>query len=79
MPRLENAKMFCVPSTSALIFRETLAGASLIRSGPGHTIPVIALDDLQLSRCDLIKADVQGMEREVLVGAAATIETFFDR
>lgn len=51
-------------------------GASLMRSGSGISVPVMPLDDLQLSRCDLIKADVQGMEREVLVGAAATIERF---
>jgi FkbM family methyltransferase len=36
--------------------------------------PVITLDSLALSRCDLIKIDVEGMELSVLEGAAHTIE-----
>jgi hypothetical protein len=34
------------------------------------------IDELQLTRCDLIKADVEGMEEEVLRGATRTIERF---
>jgi len=43
----------------------TTEGAELTR--------IITLDGLQLARCDLIKADVEGMEAEVLRGARATI------
>lgn len=34
------------------------------------------IDNLQLPRCELIKADVEGMEEEVLRGASKTIERF---
>ena len=36
-------------------------------------VPVTTIDALNLSRCRLIKIDVQGMEGRVLAGAAATI------
>jgi len=36
-------------------------------------VPVMTVDALSLERCHLIKIDVQGMEAEVLAGAAATI------
>ena len=39
-------------------------------------LPMIALDDLQLPRCDLVKIDAEGMELEVMFGAARTIERF---
>ncbi len=39
-------------------------------------VPVVALDDLQLPRCDLIKLDAELMEFEAMVGAARTIERF---
>ena len=48
-------------------------GAPLIAAGPGPEVAVMALDTLDLPRCDLIKADVQGMERALLIGAAETI------
>jgi FkbM family methyltransferase len=35
----------------------------------GESIPVVTLDNLGLKRCDFIKIDVEGMEREVLAGA----------
>ena len=35
---------------------------------------VVRIDDLKLTRCNLIKVDVEGMEVDVLTGAAATIE-----
>lgn len=40
----------------------------------GETVEVIRIDDLNLAVCHLIKIDVEGMELEVLRGAAATIE-----
>ncbi len=39
----------------------------------GEPISVITIDSLQLPRLDLLKADVEGMELDVLQGAAATI------
>jgi FkbM family methyltransferase len=40
----------------------------------GETVEVIRIDDLNLAVCHLMKIDVEGMELEVLRGAAATIE-----
>lgn len=39
-------------------------------------VPVEAIDDLGLGRLDLLKVDAQGMEAEVLKGAARTIGKF---
>lgn len=39
----------------------------------GEPVPVIALDSLQLPRCEFLKIDVEGMELEVLRGATETI------
>lgn len=39
----------------------------------GEAVPVATVDGLGLSRCRLIKIDVQGMEPQVLEGAKATI------
>jgi FkbM family methyltransferase len=38
------------------------------------TVQAVAIDDLALSRVDLIKIDVEGMEMDVLNGAVSTIE-----
>ncbi len=47
-------------------------GVALGKDG-AEPVPVIKLDQLQLSRCALIKADVEGMELAVLKGASDTI------
>lgn len=39
----------------------------------GTDVRMMTLDSLNLSRCDLIKIDVEGMEVNVIAGAAATI------
>lgn len=39
-------------------------------------LSVVALDDLQLPRCELLKIDAEGMELEVMFGAIRTIERF---
>ena len=55
---------------------DNFGGLSLTREGEGEAVPVLTIDGLGLERCDLIKIDVQGMEGEVLTGAAATIARF---
>ncbi len=39
----------------------------------GEPVPVVALDEMRFPRLDLLKADVEGMEEQVLAGAAETI------
>ena len=51
---------------------DNFGGVSLEETG-GDPVPVERIDDLELPRLDLIKADVEGMEAAVLRGAAATI------
>lgn len=48
-------------------------GLGLGRFQQGEPTPVIHVDGLKLKRCDFIKIDVEGMEEEVLKGAAQTI------
>ena len=48
--------------------------AALRPAGHGDTVTVTTIDRLALSACRLIKADVQGMERALLLGARATID-----
>lgn len=50
-------------------------GAVAVRTGGAGTEPVKlrAIDSLDLSRCDLLKIDVEGLEPEVLAGARETI------
>lgn len=42
-------------------------------AAPEEPVPVVTLDSFALPACHLIKIDVEGMEAEVLRGAAATI------
>ena len=42
----------------------------------GEPTRVVRIDDLELMRCDVMKIDVEGMETDVLAGAAATIDRF---
>jgi methyltransferase, FkbM family len=48
-------------------------GLELGGAHPGLTVAVETIDALELPRCRLIKADVEGMESAVLAGAAQTI------
>lgn len=41
--------------------------------GPSETVPVITVDSLGLSRCDLIKIDTEGFEDRIVLGARATL------
>jgi FkbM family methyltransferase len=57
---------------------QNFGGLSLANSAwsEGDKVPVLRIDDLGLTACDLIKVDVEGMEREVLAGASETIRRF---
>jgi FkbM family methyltransferase len=48
-------------------------GVRLTGHGEGEPVQIVSIDDLSLPRCNLIKIDVEGMEREVLEGARQTI------
>lgn len=50
------------------------AAIKMHESDHGEAVPIVAIDDLGLRHCDLIKIDVEGMEPEVLAGAAKTIQ-----
>ena len=54
-------------------------GVSLGGSGEGETIPLVTIDSLGLTRCDFMKIDVEGMELDVLKGAANTLQRFRPR
>lgn len=46
------------------------------QGGEQLDVNIVAIDDLECERVDFIKIDVEGMELEVLHGAARTIEAF---
>lgn len=48
-------------------------GVALTNQGEVEPVAVIAIDSLDLPACHFMKIDVEGMEHEVLAGAAATI------
>jgi FkbM family methyltransferase len=48
-------------------------GGLALGGAAGEPVAVITLDSLNLSRCDFLKVDVEGMELSVLKGAAQTI------
>lgn len=48
-------------------------GLSLGGHAQGETTPVVTVDGFNLSRCEFLKIDVEGMELDVLQGAARTI------
>lgn len=46
-------------------------------TSPGATqVPVLRIDDLRLTACHFMKIDVEGMERQVLLGTRETINRF---
>jgi FkbM family methyltransferase len=51
-------------------------GLSLESQRSGYSVPVLVLDSLQVQRCDFIKIDVEGMERDVLKGAKKLLQKF---
>ena len=54
-------------------------GVGLRAGGAGERVPVVSIDSLDLPACALIKADVEGMELDVLRGAANTIRQYQPR
>lgn len=50
-----------------------IALANLPASEEGKPVQVLRLDDLKLEQLDLLKADVEGMECEVIAGSVETI------
>ena len=49
-------------------------GVSLQGVAAGESVPLVAVDSLDLPACHFIKIDVEGMEVEVLRGATGTID-----
>jgi FkbM family methyltransferase len=50
-----------------------IGGLALGSHEHGERVPQITVDSLDVPRLDLLKADVEGMEPEVLIGAVATL------
>jgi FkbM family methyltransferase len=61
-----------VPSLNPMR-EENYGGLSVEGSQQGEPTPMVTVDSLNLDRCTLLKVDVEGMERQVLAGAAKTI------
>ena len=51
-------------------------GVSMENWREGERVPLLPVDSLGLTRCDLIKVDVEGMEGDVIAGAVRTIRQF---
>lgn len=56
--------------------RPRLTSAGKVCESLNGGLEILTIDGLQLSRCDVIKADVEGAELSVLRGAARTIAGF---
>jgi FkbM family methyltransferase len=56
--------------------RENFGGLSLRHVSNGEPVPLCTLDSFDLPACHALKADVEGMEVEVVKGATATIGTY---
>ncbi len=51
-------------------------GMHKVRTDSGGIVPVMTIDSLELTECDLIQLDVEGFEHRVLSGAVNTITRF---
>jgi FkbM family methyltransferase len=56
--------------------RSNFGAAALERDAEGERVPLHTLDSLDLPACHVLKADVEGMEVELLRGAARTIARY---
>ena len=61
-----------VPVLDARI-ENNFGGIGLGSYTSGEIVPVITIDGMNISRCNFLKIDVEGMELDVLKGAAKTI------
>lgn len=64
-----------VPAANPSI-RSNFGGVSLLGVENGESVPLRALDSIDLPACHFLKADVEGMEVEVLAGSRDTIRAF---
>jgi FkbM family methyltransferase len=69
----ETASVMVVPGLDYGLPETNFGGVSLATAGEGETVPVIALDSLDLPRLKLMKIDVEGMEIPALLGARGQI------
>jgi FkbM family methyltransferase len=53
--------------------RNNFGGVSLGNFSAGEVVPLLTLDSFNLTRCDFIKLDIEGMEQEALEGATQTL------
>lgn len=51
-----------------------IGNTNIENTDQGEPVPLATIDQLDLQRCDLIKVDVEGMEKAVLLGASSTIK-----
>ncbi len=64
-----------VPAANPTI-RNNFGGISLLGAETGELVPLRTLDSVDLPACHFLKADVEGMEVEVLAGSRDTIHAF---
>lgn len=68
-----NSALGCVKGFCEVIENENMGASHIVEAGNGH-IRIDVIDDLELSRCDAIKLDVEGYELLALRGAINTIK-----
>lgn len=66
--------MMIVPVLDPDAAAANIGGLDIRGHTQGDPVGIKTIDGLELERCDLIKADVEGMERDVLAGARETIK-----
>jgi FkbM family methyltransferase len=71
----ESAGQMLAPAVDPRL-DNNFGGLSLQAYGTGEPVQVTTIDELELPRCDFIKADVEGMEQAVVEGARKTIASF---
>jgi FkbM family methyltransferase len=70
----ESGELVVPPMDYFAEYPQNFGSVSLVAGGEGERVPVVRLDDLMAGRrTSLIKIDVEGMEAEVLRGAAGVI------
>ncbi len=65
---------YAAPNNFGGVSLDGVSSAAVKAGVSGEKVPVVTIDSLGLPRLRLIKIDVEGMERAVLVGAKETIE-----